>query len=290
MHVCLYDVLLQVTGEQGRREGRCFKFHSPFRVERTPSFAVYPDTNSWYDFGLGEGGDAVGFFQRFHGISYREALCEIEAQSAGNFHRELPKLVTVPPVPERKAVPSLKPGKEAVKAYFSSLGLPYYTDAGAFMLRFNGGEYISFPCPTKQKPAGLECRLSSGSGISKMSIFKKEVWFLPRSPRVLLTESITDCLAGEIVLDDRRLSLLAMNGLGNKRRAIEFLAGDVKPKTVLLALDNDGADNDFAGQKVQAEMKEALSKVCNVREVNHRYAGAKDLFRYLRRQRKTEGF
>jgi hypothetical protein len=280
--VYLYDVVSRITGEQGHREGRCFKFHSPFRAERTPSFAVYPQTNSWYDFGSGEGGDIISFFQMFYGISYREALCEVEAQSAHNFLRKLPKSVPLPFRPERKPVPSLKPGKETVKAYFSSLGLPYYSEAGAFVLRFNEGEYISFPCPTKRNPAGLECRLTSGNGLSKISMFKKEVWFLQRNHRVLVTESITDCLAGEMILDDRSLSLLAMNGLGNKKRTIEFLGSEVKPKTVLLALDNDGTDNDFAGQKVQAEMKNALSALCSVREVNHCYAGSKDLFRYLK--------
>ncbi len=36
-------------------------YHSPFRQEKTASFHIHIQKNSWYDFGIGKGGDSVDF-------------------------------------------------------------------------------------------------------------------------------------------------------------------------------------------------------------------------------------
>ena len=46
----------------------------PFHNEKTPSFAVYPDSNSFYCFGCGAGGDAVSFLMRMERLDYVEAV------------------------------------------------------------------------------------------------------------------------------------------------------------------------------------------------------------------------
>lgn len=45
---------------------------SPFRNERTPSFAVYSD--HWHDFGSGEHGDVIDFIQRIENLTFPEAV------------------------------------------------------------------------------------------------------------------------------------------------------------------------------------------------------------------------
>jgi len=40
-------------------------YSSPLRKEKTPSFYVYPKTNSWYDYGEGVGGDLIAFVQLY---------------------------------------------------------------------------------------------------------------------------------------------------------------------------------------------------------------------------------
>ena len=47
---------------------------SPFRSETKPSFSVAPDKNMWYDFGSGQGGNAVGFLIEYEKISFSEAV------------------------------------------------------------------------------------------------------------------------------------------------------------------------------------------------------------------------
>ncbi len=51
----------------------------PFHTEKTPSFVVYRDTQSYYCFGCGAGGDAVTFIKNAERLDYTEAvrfLCE----------------------------------------------------------------------------------------------------------------------------------------------------------------------------------------------------------------------
>ena len=54
------DIVELVGGYvQLKRKGRLYGGLCPFHSEKTPSFYVYPDTQSFYCFGCGAGGDAV---------------------------------------------------------------------------------------------------------------------------------------------------------------------------------------------------------------------------------------
>lgn len=57
-----------------KRHGLLFKGLCPFHNEKTPSFTVYPETQSFYCFGCGAGGDAVSFIKRIENIDYIDAL------------------------------------------------------------------------------------------------------------------------------------------------------------------------------------------------------------------------
>ena len=46
---------------QLKRKGRLYGGLCPFHSEKTPSFYVYPDTQSFYCFGCGAGGDVITF-------------------------------------------------------------------------------------------------------------------------------------------------------------------------------------------------------------------------------------
>lgn len=59
---------------QLKRKGRLYSGLCPFHSEKTPSFYVYPDTQSFYCFGCGAGGSAVSFMQKIDNISYTEAV------------------------------------------------------------------------------------------------------------------------------------------------------------------------------------------------------------------------
>ncbi len=49
----------------------------PFHEEKTPSFAIYPATNTWNCFAGCGGGDSIAFFQKLHNCDFRTALEEL---------------------------------------------------------------------------------------------------------------------------------------------------------------------------------------------------------------------
>ena len=64
-----------------KRNGRIYKGLCPFHSERTPSFTVYPETQSYYCFGCGAGGDVINFVKEINGLSYIEAIKTLAQQS-----------------------------------------------------------------------------------------------------------------------------------------------------------------------------------------------------------------
>ena len=76
--------VVDVVGETVvlKRAGSAYKGLCPFHAEKTPSFIVTPDRESWRCFGCGEGGDIFTFLMRRDGIDFREALSRL-AEKAG---------------------------------------------------------------------------------------------------------------------------------------------------------------------------------------------------------------
>jgi hypothetical protein len=48
--------------------------HCPLHDDKSPSFHIYPDTNSWYCFGCKRGGDTIAFIRMRYGLSFRDAV------------------------------------------------------------------------------------------------------------------------------------------------------------------------------------------------------------------------
>jgi len=65
-----------------RRRGRTLTGLCPFHNEKTPSFTVYTENQSFYCFGCGAGGDAVTFMRRAENLDYVEAVKQL-AQHVG---------------------------------------------------------------------------------------------------------------------------------------------------------------------------------------------------------------
>lgn len=64
---------------QLKRRGKNLVGLCPFHNEKTPSFTVYPETQSFYCFGCGAGGEAISFVRRIENLDFIEAvrfLCE----------------------------------------------------------------------------------------------------------------------------------------------------------------------------------------------------------------------
>ncbi len=75
--------IVELVGEyvQLQRSGGSFKANCPFHQEKTPSFFVFPDRQSWRCFGAcAEGGDAFSFVMKADRLDFREALVRLGAR------------------------------------------------------------------------------------------------------------------------------------------------------------------------------------------------------------------
>ncbi len=73
----------EVIGQyvQLRRRGRTLSGLCPFHNEKTPSFVVYPDTQSFYCFGCGAAGDVISFVRKYNNLGYVESIKQLAARA-----------------------------------------------------------------------------------------------------------------------------------------------------------------------------------------------------------------
>ena len=78
-----------------RKAGRNHKACCPFHNEKTPSFVVNPERQSWHCFGAcSEGGDLFTFAQKMHGWDFKEALRELATEAGVQLRAQTPEQKT----------------------------------------------------------------------------------------------------------------------------------------------------------------------------------------------------
>ncbi len=98
-----------------KKTGRTYSGLSPFRTEKTPSFHVWPETQTWRDFGSNEGGDLFTFVMKVENLDFREALTLL-AERAG---------VTLTQSPEKKTTSEAEERRERLLAMNEAAALFY---------------------------------------------------------------------------------------------------------------------------------------------------------------------
>lgn len=76
------DIVDMISGYVAlERSGRNFKAACPFHDEKTPSFFVFPERQTWRCFGAcADGGDSLSFIMKVEGIEFSEALNKLAGQ------------------------------------------------------------------------------------------------------------------------------------------------------------------------------------------------------------------
>lgn len=285
----LLDYLSQCGAEPQKISGDTVSFLSPLREETKPSFTVYQSSNTWYDFGTGDGGDIISFVMKHNSLEFLDAVRHLNGATGISEVKAVKKSLDAirsarieKNAEIKKIYSSLSKGDATVcvSKYFKEKGVNYHPEMGCIIYSYGGKKYIATPVPFPEKVQGLECRELGGE--DRKTFGRKILWVFKRDPqRFLITESILDALAGEVLLADPNISLCALNGVGNVKWIKEF-AEKYKPAEVYLAMDND-----VPGQIAEEEAIRLLklyspeTRVSRVKE--HINAGVKDLHKLLSR-------
>ena len=121
--------ILEVVGQRVplQRSGRSYKGNCPFHQERTPSFHVFPDRQSWRCFGAcATGGDAITFVMRTENLEFGEALKELARRTGVQLQQRR----------ESRVDPTVFDINDAARAYFQRfLASTQGAEARAYMER-----------------------------------------------------------------------------------------------------------------------------------------------------------
>lgn len=111
--------------------GRNFKGLCPFHQEKTPSFFVFPDRQSWRCFGCGSGGDIISFVMKREGLDFGTALKSLADRAGVSLPEKKRK------GPEDGGSARLYAINEAAAQYYQELllGSPAADQARAYVAR-----------------------------------------------------------------------------------------------------------------------------------------------------------
>jgi len=115
----IVDVVGRVLELKPSSGGR-FLALCPFHNEKTPSFTVSRDRQSFHCFGCGKGGDAISFLQEYDGLSFTESLLRL-AESAGV---QLPEKSDYDAAGDKQRKSLLDINSFAARFYFNTLNDP----------------------------------------------------------------------------------------------------------------------------------------------------------------------
>ncbi len=86
----IVDVVSSYT--QIKKSGNSYKGLCPFHSEKTPSFVVFPDSQSWRCFGqCGEGGDVFSFYMRAEALDFKDALRDLAKKAGVTLQQQAPE-------------------------------------------------------------------------------------------------------------------------------------------------------------------------------------------------------
>ncbi len=112
-----------------KRAGRMHKGLCPFHSEKSPSFTVYNDSQSFYCFGCGAGGDVVTFIKKIENLEYIEALKFLAEKNGITFPEQGVEDKTIKLKQDVLAI-----NREAARFYYNNLKSPQGEVAKEYLL------------------------------------------------------------------------------------------------------------------------------------------------------------
>lgn len=256
---------------------------SPIREENTASFKVNAKLNSWFDHGIGEGGNFIDLGIRLHQCTVEELLSRLSvADRSFSFHQREKAAVQIKAEPENRI--TILDARElhnlTLVSYLHEREIDYYhakSYCKEVLFSMNGQRHLAIGF--ENRSGGYELR----NPVIKLSSSPKDLTFIDRGfNTVHVTEGFTDFLS-LLTINKRDMpgNFLVLNSLSFVSASMDILQ---QHKAVELYLDHDKA-----AVKAIAAIKESVP---NAHDASRFYSHHKDLNAYLtqeHQQRQTKG-
>ena len=242
--------LSRLGHEPAARKGTRLWYKSPLRQEQTPSFKVEITLNSWYDFGLGRGGNIIDLATELYQSTDLRFLMRCIANSY-----PVPSVQTVASsYPRRHSAPSMERFEvvplehRALVAYLQERGIPAHIAKAKCKeahYSVNGKPY--YAAAFENVSGGCELRNRYFKGCRG----RKDISYLPwardgPSTECAVFEGFIDYLSALALGIISGADAIILNSVVNVNKAVPYLKGYPTIKCYL--------DNDNAGQSALAEL------------------------------------
>lgn len=274
-NIPLFDFLSSLGYEPAKIKGNRLWYRSPLRQEKTPSFKVETDRNTWYDFGIGTGGDIVDLAKsvyRSDNIGYISDIItrRCPVPSVRKVTSSFPQRHSTPGIENFETVPL---GHPALLAYLKERAIPAHiakARCSEAHYSLNGRSYFAVAFPNDS--GGHELRNKYFKGCSG----HKDISLIPFShdgptTRCAVFEGFIDYLSSLTLGMIPGFDAVVLNSVANVNRAIPSLGVYSHVGCFL--------DNDDAGRTALHRLTDALGTT--VTDCSSCYNGCNDLNDYL---------
>ena len=242
--------LSQLGHEPAARKGTRLWYKTPLRQEQIPSFKIDTALNSWYDFGLGRGGNIIDLATELYQSTDLRHLMRCIANSY-----PVPSVQTVASsFPKRHSAPSVEQFEvvplehRALVAYLQERGIPaYIAKAKCKEAHYSVSGKPYFAVAFENVNNGWELRNRYFKGCRG----RKDISYLPwsrdgPSTECVVFEGFIDYLSALTLGIISGADAIILNSVVNVNKAVPYLKGYTAINCYL--------DNDNAGQTALAEL------------------------------------
>ena len=264
---------LGLTGEKEKD----FFIQSPFRAEKTPSFKINPKLNTWYDFGIGEGGTILDLIMKLENKDTKEAVKRLrelagDTTTSNNNFSFFPQQNTFNNKSNNKVIDyKIKPlNNKALIKYLNDRKIDCRASKQHLKeIYYKVGDKNYFGLAFSNNSGGFEIRNKYFKGV----VGKKDITTIQageKKKEVVVFEGFMDFLSYLTIKANTNKDFIILNSVALVDKSIQIIS---RYKIIKLALDNDKA-GDIATQKILKHLPGAI-------DVRGYYKDYKDLNEYI---------
>ena len=261
-----------------------FFIQSPFRAEKTPSFKINPKLNTWYDFGIGEGGTILDLIMKLENKDTKEAVKRLrelagDTTTSNNNFSFFPQQNTFNNKSNNKVTDyKIKPlNNKALIKYLNDRKIDCRASKQHLKeIYYKVGDKNYFGLAFENNSKGYEIRNKYFKG----AVGTKDITTIAgqkKKDEVVVFEGFMDFLSYLTIKPIIDKDFIILNSVALTDKAIEVIK---KYNDVKLALDNDKA-GDVATKKITEHIPGAI-------DVRGYYTNFKDLNEFIINKNKGE--